>query len=293
MRRIIMTKGLPASGKSTFAKELLEKEPGQWKRVNKDEIRSMLDNGKWSKDNEKFVLKIRDALINAAMYEKKNVIVDDTNLAPKHEEAIRAIIKYHNQVEEYNKTNNFYELEIKDFTNVPLEECIKRDQKRPNYVGEKVIKQMYRQFLQPPPSAIPLIPGAPDAIICDIDGTLALFGDANPYDRDFSKDEVNTPVRDILLAFNNALTIILLSGRDGKHREATEDWLSHWGIPHNELYMRTAGDNRKDFLIKKELYDKHIQGKYNVRFILDDRDQVVELWRSMGLTCLQVAEGDF
>lgn len=57
--------------------------------------------------------------------------------------------------------------------------------------------------------------------------------------------------------------------------------------------MRKSGDMRKDSIVKREMFDEHIRGRYNVNFVLDDRNQVVELWRSMGLTCLQVADGDF
>ena len=46
--------------------------------------------------------------------------------------------------------------------------------------------------------------------------------------------------------------------------------------------------------IKKEIVDEHIKGKYFVKFVLDDRDQVVDMWRKeMGYACLQVNYGDF
>jgi hypothetical protein len=57
--------------------------------------------------------------------------------------------------------------------------------------------------------------------------------------------------------------------------------------------MRAEGDTRKDSIIKEEIYRAEIENKYNVLFVLDDRNQVVELWRRLGLTCLQVAEGNF
>ena len=60
-----------------------------------------------------------------------------------------------------------------------------------------------------------------------------------------------------------------------------------------ELHMRKTGDSRKDCIVKKEIFDAEIKDKYYIEFILDDRDQVVKMWRSMGLTCLQVADGNF
>lgn len=297
MQKVILTKGLPGSGKSTWAKELMKKEPGRWKRINKDDLRAMLDDGKWSNSNEKFVLAIRDNILARAMLEGWNVIIDDTNLAPKHEEHIRQLVAARNKAEKLNGTKIQHSFEIKDFTNVSLEECIKRDQKRPNYVGEKVIKQMYNQFLRPKPEIIDHDARLPWAVICDLDGTLALFGDNNPYNRDFSRDTVNEPIKDLFLSYGEdgrkKLRRIILSGRDGSHREQTEQWLADNKIPYDELHMREANDNRKDYVIKRELYEAHIKGRFNVCFVLDDRDHVVELWRSLGLTCLQVADGDF
>lgn len=297
MKKIILTKGLPASGKTTFAKELMLKEPNKWKRVNKDELRLMLDCGKWSKDNEKFILLIRDTIITFSMLQGFNIIIDDTNLAPKHEAKIREMINLHNTSLLPERPEQ-YELEIKDFTNVPLEECLSRDRKRPNAVGDKVILTMYKQFLKPIIPQIKIDSTLPDAVICDIDGTLALFGKNNPYDRDFSKDFLNAPVVEILKSIrywnqDREFKVILVSGRMEKNRKVTEEWLSCNGIPFDKLYMRVTDDVRKDVIVKKEIYKVYIRGQYNIKMVIDDRNQVVEMWRQEGLTCIQVAEGDF
>jgi hypothetical protein len=66
------------------------------------------------------------------------------------------------------------------------------------------------------------------------------------------------------------------------------------GIYFDEIFMRPEGNNEKDSVIKKRLFEQHIRGKYYVDFVLDDRDQVVKMWRhELGLPCLQVAEGNF
>lgn len=291
MKKVILTKGLPASGKSTWAKQLIDENPGMYKRINKDDLRLMLDNSKWSKDNEKFIIQIRNLLILHTLADGKHVIVDDTNLHPKHETTIRQLVK------------GLAEVEIKDFTDVPLDECIKRDKSRTNSVGEKVIRQMHKQFLWKEPEKTEYNDKLFDAIICDLDGTLALFGDKNPYERDFINDTLNENVADILRVYNNnslytktiplQIKIILVSGRDGKYQDETEKWLFKNNIPYNKLFMRLGGDRRKDVIVKKEIYDNHIKNKYNVLFVLDDRNQVVNMWREQGLTCLQVAEGNF
>lgn len=136
------------------------------------------------------------------------------------------------------------------------------------------------------------------AIICDIDGTLALLGDRNRYDPTTGEDLLNNPIAHILKVYDNQTIIpvelILISGREEKYRKVTKDWLKKHGITHyKNFYMRKTGDFRKDFIIKKELFEKYIKGKYDILFVLDDRDQVVKMWRDEGLTCLQVAYGNF
>ena len=280
MPKVIFLKGLPASGKSTWAINLVETEKGKWKRISKDSLRSMLDNNRWSGKNEKFVIAIRNTLIVESLKAGWNVIVDDTNLNPIHEKVIREI------AEEQQA-----EFETKDFTEVPLEECIKRDQKRQNYVGEKVIREMHNKFLKPKSETYIYDKNLLDCIICDIDGTLALFGNKNPYERDFTQDDVNRPIAEILN--NTKKTKILVSGRQDKFRNQTEEWLKDNKIKFDYLYMRPTGDLRKDFVIKEEIFNNEIKGKFNVRFILDDRNQTVQMWRSLGMTCLQVNYGDF
>lgn len=271
--KLIMTKGLPGSGKSTWAKQQ------NAYRVNKDDLRAMMNNGKWSKTNERYVLMIRDSIVRLHLGDKNDVIVDDTNLHPKHE------INLRNIAAEFGA-----EFLVQDFTDVALDECIKRDQKRPNYVGEKVIRKMYNQFLKSVVEKVDHVDGLEHIVICDLDGTLCLFGDKNPYDRDFENDLVNHAVLKVIKSQDK---VIFFSGRNGKYFNVTRKWLDVFGLDKFDLYMRSEDDSRKDSIVKQELYEKHIKGKYNVDFVLDDRDQVVELWRGLGLTCFQVAPGDF
>lgn len=289
MKTVILTKGLPASGKSTWAKSKIDKNPGKYKRVNKDDIRAMLDNSKWSKSNEKFVLSVRDSIIISALSDGKHVIVDDTNLHPKHESQIRELVK------------GIAKVEIKDFTEITPETCIKWDLTRLNSVGSEVIRNMYNQFLKPEPVVYNPDENLPKAIICDIDGTIALMNNRSPFDwKKVGEDTVNKPVLSVLNgAYSDApldypINIILLSGRDSICKKETTKWIEDNNIPCTALFMRSVGDIRKDTIVKKELFDNHIKDNYNVQFVLDDRDCVVNMWRDeLGLTVLQVAEGDF
>ena len=73
----------------------------------------------------------------------------------------------------------------------------------------------------------------------------------------------------------------------------TERWLERYGIDYKYIFMRAAGDSREDSIVKREIYEGRIAPKFNVKYVLDDRNRVVAMWRSLGLTCLQVADGDF
>lgn len=186
MIQVILMKGLPASGKSTFAKALIDEKPNSYKRISKDDLREMLDNSHWSKDAEKMILDVRDMLILKAIENRKHVIVDDTNLAPKHEQHIRELVK------------GIAEVKIQDFTDVDIDECIRRDLLRPKSVGAKVIRGMYNSFLKPQES-IPYDFRLPDAVICDLDGTLCLMNGRNPYDASTCQDDLlNAEVMDVL-----------------------------------------------------------------------------------------------
>lgn len=277
--KIIMTKGLPASGKSTWAREMCAQ---GYKRVNKDDLRAMIDDGKWSKGNEKFVLSMRDFLVRSAIKQGHSVIVDDTNLDQSHEVTLRGIAD-----------DLAVEFEIKDFTDVPLSVCLERDSKRPNSVGKKVIMDMYNRYLKPTIPLVKFDPSLPDAIICDLDGTLAIHNGRSPYDTDkCDTDLVNMPVYQIICRYQDQ-AIFFVSGREDKFREKTKEWLKETGINYNDLLMRKTGDIRNDAIVKQEIYENSIKGRFNIVFVLDDRDRVVNMWREQGLTCLQVAPGDF
>ncbi len=84
------------------------------------------------------------------------------------------------------------------------------------------------------------------------------------------------------------------SGRTEACRDNTETWLMNNVTTHYAaLHMRATGDMRKDAVVKQELFNTHIRDHYDVRYVIDDRNQVVAMWRELGLTVLQVADGDF
>ncbi len=139
--RFIAAKGLPASGKSTWAKKMIDDNPGDAVRVNRDLIREMLHNSNWSARNERLTVSVRDNAIRQAMMSGWPIVIcDDTNLDPYVMQGLA------NLVEE----NSEYSFEIMDFTHVFVETCIERDAQREGVarVGSEVILGMYNKWIK-------------------------------------------------------------------------------------------------------------------------------------------------
>ncbi len=272
-----MTKGLPGSGKSTWAKTQ------DAFRVNKDDIRQALHGGVWSKENERDVIKERDRLIRFNL-KTSDVIVDDTNFASKHEVNLRKIAQECGA-----------DFEIKYFTDVSLEECIKRDAGRSGraHVGESVIRTMWEQFLKPAPEVYNPSKDLEKAYCFDIDGTLAhMDGKRGPFHWHMvGVDSVDESVAETLRLLNMSSFIIILSGRDEVCRPETEKWLNDNDIPYNRLYMRPKGSMEKDTIVKKRLFDENIKDKFRIIGIFDDRPVVIRMWKSMGIKVFDCGDG--
>ena len=136
------------------------------------------------------------------------------------------------------------------------------------------------------------------AILVDIDGTIALRGDRDPYAHEHAmEDAVNRPVVEVVnaLVFKYAWRVILVSARKEKFREITEYWLwRHTVLPYRDaLLMRADDDQRADQHVKRDIYFSLVEPTYAVQMVFDDRDRVVKMWRELGLTCFQVAPGDY
>lgn len=282
-QKIIMCRGIQGSGKTTWAKNYVFQNPGTV-RVNNDDLRWMLFNEQYNPKNEDILRKLRYKLEEDVLLSGKSLISDNMNLTKKHE------LRYQTLAEQFK-----CEFKIQSFMDVPLETCIERDAARLHPVGEKVIRETADRIGYKP--RLPVNVNLPHCIICDLDGTLATIVGRSPYnDKDVSADELNPAVFTVIRSYSisPAVYIILMSGRDeGRSRLSTEQWLAKHNVPYDALYMRPAGDTRKDTIVKTELYNTHIKDKYTVDFCLDDRDQIVKLWRGLGLTCFQVAPGDF
>lgn len=294
--RAIITVGVSASGKTTwtrnFIHDRLKLDGEQWVDVNRDwERRCVLFNKtegqvdglvwrhwRWKWEDE--VTKRCEARLLEAAAAQKNVVISDTNLHPGRRQTL--VLK----LEALG-----YEVEVKHF-NVTFEEACKRDAERINGVGYAVIaKQMAQWNEEFHPQHVPL-KGLPECVIVDIDGTIAHMAGRGPFEwTRVGEDTVDRVVRTMVTALQSqGLQVVFLSGRDGCCYLETNEWLrTKAGIADFELYMRPAGDSRRDDIVKEELFFEHIEGRYNVFCVFDDRPQMIRKWHAMGLKVMAVA----
>lgn len=305
MSTLVICRGLPASGKSTWAEEWITNDPAHRLSVSRDFIRlsvlrmpSTLGN----KRQETLVTSLQRQMVQEALLNGWSVCVDDTNL-PQSRAKDWADLAQRCRAQ----------FEVKDFTHVSVEICVERDANRlgtPKYVGWDVIRSMHSRFLasgnfsavvearvEPEPAKTYVRNDAceRDAFIFDIDGTLALMSGRSPYEwHRVGEDKPNEWVVNLARALSEVgYGILCVSGRDEVSRGLTEAWLEKYNVPYDELHMRPQGDTRKDSIVKSEIFFGEIADKWYVHGVFDDRNQVVEFWRSIGVPCAQVALGEF
>lgn len=307
-KKIILTQGIQASGKTTWAKDFVNSN-ASWARVNKDDIRAMkgIDYKNWfDKKIEQRVIDVERAIVEILMNFGMNIIVDNTHLIHK-----RTLQNKHINFYRELAALHGYEFEIKKFI-ISKEEAIERDSKRDESekVWAEVIERTLKYSLLPDemganPCLLPENTSLPKAVLCDIDWTLAFMnGKRSPYD--YSKvggDDLNFRLKEILkLMSDGGVRIIYVSGRSSICVRETLGWLGSNGLAFrgSELHMRddkvdveANGNKSSDVKVKKRIYDEEIKWEYDVIGVFDDRDQVVKLWRSEGLLCLQAYYGDF
>lgn len=132
-------------------------------------------------------------------------------------------------------------------------------------------------------------------VLVDIDGTVSHRTNREPFEYDkVSSDRPDHKTIEVITALWKAgYKIIFISARDDSCFEDSYEWLRLNCPPFIKLYMRKTGDSRKDAVIKEEIYREHIEPFYDVFCVFDDRNQVVDMWRSIGLKCFQPEPGDF
>lgn len=301
MKRIILTVGCPGSGKSTWTREFIAKNPGYF-NVNRDDYRQSImgheerDEYKYTKKKEGIVTCMQFDATKGILYggdSVKGVIISDTNLNPERRLAWETFAKEHG-----------WKVEYKVF-DVPWTELVKRNSKRgTKAVPIDVLRSMYshmRAYLGLP--VYTGTPGKPKAVIFDVDGTLAKMVDRSPYDLEkCDTDIINPMVVELSKMYDKqGYQIIVVSGRECgteedpmKYYHMTRKWVEDFAqVPLVMQCQRVQGDDRKDDVVKEEIFWEKIAPHFDVKLAVDDRQNVVEMWRRIGVECWQVAFGDF
>ena len=303
MSKLLILVGAPGSGKSTFARYFLRTEDN-WIRVNRDDFCLMqFGDSLMIPFYEERISKMVEASVLTLLKSDTNVIIDATNTS------LRTI---QDMIHTYTE---YADISFKVF-DLPVDELVKRCDKRYEETGKFISKSVVERNVAnlkhtlekfdfaPIPRKVQVATTSyatqdknlPKAVICDLDGTLSLLNGRDPYNAaTCDNDLLNEPVAAALkMAKQQGYQVILLSGREDKFREPTMRFLDKHQIGYDLLLMRTSNDFRKDNIIKRELFEGEIQGKYFVEFLLDDRNQVVDMWRKdLHLPCFQVNYGDF
>lgn len=318
MSTLLILIGLPASGKTTYAHQIKD----HYARVSRDVIRAQMFGieGKVVLEFEKesAVTNVQRGIVLSFLNAGRDVVLDDTNLRSKY---VREWVELAHK--------NGHKVDFKVFE-VDVPTLIKRNDLRAlnDAVPEKAIATLAAKFTKAgKPNIDPwkiydevqrgrFVPelyypdvSKPKAILVDLDGTLALNNAGRSF-YDWGKvydDDVNENVLSLVHSLSDEFKIIFMSGRDERARGETVRWLydkadffteeiitpfSKWSLA-AELHMRPQGDQRPDSVVKAELFDEHVRDNYNVVAVFDDRNSVVDMWRSMGLTVCQVNYGDF
>lgn len=289
-KKILMLIGIPASGKSTWANDYVQKNE-KWIKVSRDNFRDMFKSSrKLSPKEEKLISHSLDKSVEQGLKMGFNIIIDNTNLKLSH-------------INEFvNKFKYYADIEFRVF-DISLSKALERDNNREHKVGKEVINRMYNNYkilmdtfdFQTVYKAnrthvVPNESTLDSAVLFDIDGTLAIMKNRMAYDwNKVDNDDLNPYVLEAIeFHKNKGRKIILLSGRSEESRKLTEEWLSFYNVNYDSLLMRAKDDYRKDTIVKKEIYMNNIDGVYNTHCVYDDRLDVVKMWVDLGLFVFNV-----
>ena len=263
-RKLILCRGIQASGKSTWAKAWAKEDPEHRVRFNNDDIRNMLGEY-WVPNREGLVTELKRSFACEATRRGYNIVIDNMNLNPKEVKWWEDVIKV------ANATWRRY-----------------RD-----FIIQEDIKNMLSKSAEH-------VDGGHPVILVDMDATLCLNTTGRPYYGDGAAEGM---LNDIAIEGTCTLVrrmyekckVFIVTGREGTPEivAATKEWLAKHDIKVDELFFRPVKDYSPGAECKKKIYEDNIKGKYNVQFVLEDNCKCVEMWREQGLTCLQPNEGKF
>lgn len=290
MAKMVIMSGLPASGKSTKAKEILE-QGGRTVRLNKDLMRTMLHFDKFNFKNEKLTRLAVRTLAKTFLEQDISVVIDDTNLNPRTKQS------WVDLALECNAKIQYEDMET------DLKTCLQRDGDRLISVGDHVILNMAL-------SSMKLQPPEMGWVLCDIDGTLAEIShrlehvkkEPKDWKKFFEMMYADSPraevVEFVLEKKREGYGIIIITARPEDYREVTMDWLDEtfhsFGEeerPFTTLLMRPSGNKQPDDQVKQDMLNRYFPDKSTIQLVIDDRPRVIRMWKENGLEVKDVGSG--
>jgi predicted kinase len=294
MPKLLMFVGPPASGKSTLSRAVMHQHFGEFQYVNQD------SQGKGGHMIE----------FNAALEAGKSIIVDRMNFNKEQRNRYLVPAKAAGYETEIRVIHEPYKVCFQRALNRKDHETIKEEKDARSAIDfffktyERVEDGEANKVVRHWPTH-----HKPSAIICDLDGTLCNVehrrhhvrkpdGEKKnwaAFNRELVNDTINVWCAEILSALGRTslhLTV-LCSGRSDNDRKPTMEWLDKHGVVYNDLLMRHRQDHRQDSIVKEIILDFEILTRYTPLFMIDDRKQVVDMWRKRGFICLQCDEGNF
>jgi predicted kinase len=320
-KRVILTRGIQGSGKSTWAKSFVAESPETRVRWNSDDMRNMLGvymvgnfTSDANKKREKFIGNVFEQWMGLAMAKGYDIVVDNMNLSD------RAVNNAKRIVDNFNDSTDEVEylIEFKDFF-ISVNECILRDKARPNPIGEKVIRQTWRNFRD---KIINIENNKivdsqfdfelkqkgikPKCIIADMDATICFNISGRPFFGNGAANKMNEDVPNIGVIENIKTfletaepedRVFIITGRESTDDivDATEAYINKIFGPNPQvkILFRPIGSMTSGDKCKIQLYKENIEGKYRVLYALEDSAKVVNAYREIGMTVFQVVDGKF
>ena len=311
---------MSGSGKSTWANMFAQANPS-YKIVSRDKIREMLFGYSESniseyyklsniKENEVLVTRTQTTLMRQILAQGYDLLIDNTHLELKY------IKEIHDEFFSHTISHKVfgYNPDTQEIEEGLLDKLYIIDATRSKPVGRKVLDKQFVQFkklvkdydlileleeisddIDSYMISITRDSYNPKAIICDLDGTIANKDHREAYgfnSKEIRNDKPTIPVVNLVNNFyDKGYQIIFLSGRNQEYFGETYNWLiTNTSIKPQDLilHMRKNGDFRKDNVVKREIYEEHIQEDYNVEFAIDDRPTITNLWYNLEIFTFNV-----